>query len=64
MTKPDANLKFRLIHNEEVQGKYDLLADDGHRNFILDTCLSLAAAKRAKALAERTAVLCGRTIIA
>jgi hypothetical protein len=64
MTKPDANLKFRIIHNEEVEGKYDLLADDGHRNFVLDTCLSRAAANRAKALAERTALLCGRVVIA
>lgn len=64
MTKPEAKLKFRIIHNEEVDGRYDLLADDGHRNFVIDTRLSWAAVGRAKSLAERTALLCGRVVIA
>jgi len=64
MTKTEMNLKFRIIYNDEVEGKFDLLVDDGYRNFILDTCLTRNAAFRAKSLAERTAVLCGRTVIA
>lgn len=64
MINPDKNIKFRIIPNEEVNGKYDLVADDGDRFYTVETMIGKMAAKKSLAMAERLALLCGKTVIA
>ena len=64
MLNPESNIKFVIISNEDVNGKYDLVADDGDRHFTLALMLGKKQVQDAKGMAERTALLCGKTVIA